>query len=98
MRREVYDWPSRADERRRSFAPQIIDAEFRVIETRPRRPTASFMSCVLIVGVAAAIALRFAWGPILMGFILIGVTEPRDIAAAVVGLVILGAAWLRHRF
>jgi hypothetical protein len=32
MRREFYDWPSRADERRRAFGPEVIDV--RVVRQR----------------------------------------------------------------
>jgi hypothetical protein len=35
-----------------------------------------FLSCVPIVGGAALIVLRFAWKPILIAFVLIGVTSP----------------------
>ena len=57
------------------------------------------LSCVLIVGVAAPIVLRFAWKPILIAFVLIGVTSPAAIMlGAIAGLTILGAASLHARF
>jgi hypothetical protein len=57
MRREFYDWPSRADERRRYFE-RIINTEYPVVR---RRLPLRFLSCVLIVGVTAIILLWFAW-------------------------------------
>ena len=58
--RTPWDSPSRADERRPAFAPEIIDAEYTVVR---QRPALSFGWCVFIVTVAAIIVLRFAWKP-----------------------------------
>jgi hypothetical protein len=51
---------------------KIIDGEFTVVSTRRQRPSIGFLSCLLIVGVAIAVLIRFAWAPLLMAFILIG--------------------------
>ena len=55
------------------------------------------MSCVMIVGVAALIVLRFAWKPIVTGFVLLGVTSVSTMAGVVIGLILLGAASLHSR-
>jgi hypothetical protein len=46
-----------------------------------------------VTTVAAVIVLRFFWGPILMGFVMLGVTD----VAVVIGVVILAAIALRER-
>jgi hypothetical protein len=52
---------------------------------------------MVIVTIAALVLLRFAWVPILMLFIFAGVTEPRDMAAVVIGGVVLVGAWLHAK-
>jgi hypothetical protein len=91
---ELWDFPSRADERRRAFASEVIDAEYHVVR---QRPAIGFMSCVMIVGAAAAIVLRFVWAPIVMAFVLAGVTSVGTMAAIIIGAIILTAAWLQSR-
>lgn len=49
------------------------------------RPPLGFLSCPLIVGVAAAIIIRFAWAPILMAFVLVGVTSVGTMVAVIGG-------------
>jgi hypothetical protein len=55
--RYEWDWPSRADERRRYFE-RVIDADYRVVR---RRQTISFGWYLLIIGVATIFVLRFFW-------------------------------------
>jgi hypothetical protein len=43
--------------------------------------------------VAAVVLLRFAWAPIAMAFVLVGVTSPGATLGVVVLAVILGAQW-----
>jgi hypothetical protein len=74
--------------------PSLPDAEYRVVR---QRPAIGFLSCVLIVGAATLIVLRFAWKPILMAFVLVGVTSPAAMLGVIVGAVILGAAALRSK-
>ena len=93
----MYDWPSRADERRRAFAPEIIDVEYRVVSTVRRRPAIGFMSCLLITGVAMAVLLRFFWPAVLMLFVFAGGTSPSEMIGAIGVLVIVAAAALRER-
>jgi hypothetical protein len=92
--RAPWDWPSRADERRRAFEPEIIDAEYRVVR---QRPPVGFLSCLLIVGVAAVVLLRFFWPAGIMLFAFAGVTAPSTMAAAIIGLVLVCAIALRER-
>ena len=51
----------------------------------------------MIVTVAAIIVLRFFWPAVIMGFVLVGVTEPSTMLGLIVGAVILGAVALRER-
>jgi hypothetical protein len=44
-----------------------------------------------------AVIIRFAWAPILMGFVLLGVTEPSTMLAVVIGCIILGAPSLHAK-
>ena len=90
--RTPWDWPSRADERRRAFAPEVIDA--RVVRHRP--PNRLRLG-LLLVTVAPIIVLRFFWPAIIMGFVLAGVTSPATALGVVIGLVILGTAALHSR-
>jgi hypothetical protein len=94
---EAYDWPSRADERRRAFHEEVIDVEYRVIDTRRRPPPIGFGSALLIVSVLAIVLLRFMWPALLMGAVMLGVTTPAEMAAAVIGLTILAAAALHAK-
>jgi hypothetical protein len=52
---------------------------------------------LFIVAVAAPVLLRYAWAPLLMLAVLIGIKTPGDMLGVLVGLVILGAAALRER-
>jgi hypothetical protein len=66
MRREMYDWPSRDDERRRGFGRIIQGVEYRVISPRrQRRPSGTDVHTMLgvIVGavILGAVALRGHW-------------------------------------
>ena len=63
---------------------------------RQRRPI-GFGTSLMIVTVAAIVVLRFAWAPLLMGAVLLGVTEPRDMAAMVIAIIVLAAIALRER-
>jgi hypothetical protein len=47
--------------------------------------------------VAALIVLRFAWKPIVMGFVLVGVTSSATALAVILGVVIVGAASLQAK-
>jgi hypothetical protein len=51
----------------------------------------------MIVGVAAEIIIRFAWAPILMAFVLAGVTSVGTMAAVVIGAVVVAAASLHAK-
>jgi hypothetical protein len=75
--------------------PEIINAEYRVVSTRATRPAIGFPTCLALVTIA--VLVRFFWPALLLLFILAGVTEHRDMAAVVIGGVILLAAWLRAR-
>jgi hypothetical protein len=90
---EPWDWPRRADERRRYFK-RVIDTDYRIVR---RRRTIGFLSCVMIVGVTLAIIVRLAWAPILGAFALVGVTSPGTMAAVVIGLVIMAATSLHAK-
>jgi hypothetical protein len=50
-----------------------------------------------VVAVAALVILSFAWAPLLMLAVLIGIKTPGDMLAILVGLVILGVVALRER-
>jgi hypothetical protein len=63
--------------------PEIVDAEYTVVR---QRPPIGFLSCVPIVGVAMIFLLRFAWAPILMAFVLVGVTSPSAMLGVIIGL------------
>jgi len=63
-----------------------------------RWPALGFMSRIFIVGVAMAVILRFAWKPMLMALVLVGITSPAAMLGVIVGLVIVGAAALHARF
>jgi hypothetical protein len=90
---EPWDFPSRADERRRAFAPEIIDVEYRVIRQRP----VSFVSCLVIGFSVMAVAVSFLWRPLLMAFVLLGVTSPAMMFAVLLAVVIIGAAALQAK-
>jgi hypothetical protein len=90
---EPYDWPSRADERRRAFE-QIIDAEYTVAH---QRPAIGYGWCLLIVSVAMIFLLRFAWAPLLMAFVLVDVTSPATMLGVIVGFTTLLAACLQAK-
>ena len=87
-----HDWPPTKPYYGRR--PEIIDAEYRVIR---QRPALGFMSCVMIVTVAAIFLLRFAWPAVIMLFAFSGVPSPAVMLGVVVGLIILGAAWLQAK-
>jgi hypothetical protein len=87
-----HDWPPAMRRHRRR--PEIIDATY--YEVRRRRPV-GFGTSLLIVTVAAVIVLRFAWAPLLMGAVLLGIETPRDMAAMVIGIIILAAKRLAGR-
>jgi hypothetical protein len=89
-----WDWPNRADQRRRSFTPEIIDAEYRVVR---QRSSIGFGSCVFIIAVAAIIVLRFFWPPMIMLFAMLGVTSASGMLVVLVGFVIFGAAALHAK-
>jgi hypothetical protein len=88
---ELWDFPDRASERRRSF-DHVIDVEYKVVGQRPlrRRPAVGFPTCLVLTTIAAIVALRFCWPALLMAAVMLGIKTP-------VGLVILGAATLRAR-
>jgi zinc transporter ZupT len=52
---------------------------------------------LFIVGIAALIVLRFAWAPMVMAFVLAGVTSPTTMLGAIIGLAILMAASLHAK-
>jgi hypothetical protein len=54
-------------------------------------PRFGFLSSILIV-IASLMVLRFAWRPIVMAFVLLGVTLPSAMAAVIIGGVILSTA------
>jgi hypothetical protein len=90
-----WDYPPTKRPRMR---PEIIVGEYRVIETRRHRPALSFGWAMFITAIAVLIVLRFAWKPLLMAAVLLGVvTSPATALGVIVGLVILGAAWLQSR-
>jgi hypothetical protein len=84
--------PSRADERRRAFEPEIIEA--RIV---PRRPPIGFLSCVMIVGVATIVLLRFFWPAAIMVFAFTGISSVSGMLGLLAGLMIVGAAALHSR-
>jgi hypothetical protein len=88
-----HDWPNRTDERRRAFAPEIIDAEYRIIRPRP----IGYLSCFVITFAAMAMAIFFLWRPLLMAFVLLGVTSPSVMLAMLLAVVIIGAAALQAK-
>jgi hypothetical protein len=92
LSRPEWDWPSSADERRRGFESEILEA--RVIA---RRPPVGFLSCVMITAVAMVVVMIFTWRAWLMLFVLVGVTSVSTMLAVLIGAVILGAAWLHTR-
>jgi hypothetical protein len=51
----------------------------------------------MIVTVAVLVLLRFAWAPLLMGAVLLGIETPKDMAAMVIAIVVLAAIALRER-
>jgi hypothetical protein len=79
--------------------PEIIDYEQdrrgTYIPRRQRRPI-GFGWSLIIIAIAALVLLRFAWAPILMAFILLGIDSPSQMLGVIVGLVILLAAALRR--
>ena len=71
--------------------PEIIEATYR--EVRQRRPI-GFLSCLMIVTVAAIIALRFFWPAFIMLFAMLGITSVSGMVGVLVLAVILSAAAL----
>ena len=55
------------------------------------------MTCLLISTVAMIVFLWFAWAPVLMLFVLVGLTSVSGMAGVLLGFVILGAAALHSR-
>ena len=55
------------------------------------------MSCLLIVGVAAVVLLRFAWPAAIMVFAFSGVTSPGTMAGVLILLTVLAAIALREK-
>ena len=92
--RYEWDWPSRADERRRYFE-RVIDAHYRVVR---RRQTISFGWYLLIIGVAAIFVLRFFWPAFVTLFAMLGITSVSGMVAVLALTVSLGAAALRERW
>jgi hypothetical protein len=66
------------------------------VPRRQRHPIGLGWSLV-IVAIAALVLLRFAWAPLLMLAVLLGMDSPSQMFGAIVGAVILGAMALRER-
>src|SRR5262245_20171709 len=93
--RAPWDWPPEGNwpperlvqDRRGVYRPAI---------RRQRRPI-GFGWSLVIVAIAALVLLRFALAPLLMLAVLLGIDSPSQMLGLIVGIVILGAAWLRAR-
>ena len=70
-RQEPYDWPNRADERRRTFAPEIIDAEYRVVRQRRQRSGPNW-PVLIAAGFVLLMLWRLKFGPLLVLAALLG--------------------------
>jgi hypothetical protein len=99
MTSEYREWDFDELHRRRprAFAPEVIDGEYTVVGQRRYRSPVAFGWCLAIVIVVMAVVLRFFWSGLLMAAILIGVTSPGQMLALLIGLAIIGAAWLHAR-
>jgi hypothetical protein len=91
---EPVEWDFPATKRHYRRKPEIIEATNH--EVRRRRPI-GFGWSIFIVAIAALVLLRFAWAPLLMGAVLLGIETPRDMAAMVIAIVVLAAIALRGR-
>jgi hypothetical protein len=80
-----------------ALRPRNQNVEYRVVnERRPQSPI-GLGTCLLITTVMAIVLLRFAWAPLLMGAVLLGVETPGEMVAALIGFIILAAVALRDR-
>ena len=87
---EPVEWDFPATKRHYRGKPEILEATYH--EVRRRRPIGFGF-----VAIAALVLLRFAWAPLLMGAVLLGIETPRDMAAMVIAIVVLAAIALWGR-